>query len=187
MRVSETAEINFEKAGILNIDTIFSWLAEPHVIEFWDNSQAHKDDILNFIYNRPQTYFAGTTTYWMGYRDEVPYAFILADRLEENQPDLSLIHRAHMSEMGHTVSVDFMIGNKDYLGCGLAAQTLSEFISFYKRSIDQMADAFFIDPDENNPKAMHVYTKAGFEKVGSYTPTQGAFIGHKNDLMVKRI
>ena len=55
--------INFEKTSISDIDTIFSWLAEPHMIEFWDHSQEHKDDILNFIYNKPQTYFEGTTHY----------------------------------------------------------------------------------------------------------------------------
>lgn len=40
--------INFEKASISHIDIIFGWLAEPFVQEFWDNTQAHKDDIANF-------------------------------------------------------------------------------------------------------------------------------------------
>ena len=49
-----------------------------------------------------------------------------------------------------------------------------------------MADTFFIDPDENNPRAKHVYAKAGFEHVGDYSPHEGAFIGSTSLLMVKK-
>lgn len=37
------------------------WLNEPHVQEFWDNTQAHKEDILNFIQGRktPSQYAEG--------------------------------------------------------------------------------------------------------------------------------
>lgn len=42
-------QIRFEKASFPYKDTIFRWLAEPHVQEFWDNSQAHKDDIVNDV------------------------------------------------------------------------------------------------------------------------------------------
>lgn len=41
--------ITFQKASTLYIDAIFIWLTEPHIMEIWDNSQEHKDDILNFI------------------------------------------------------------------------------------------------------------------------------------------
>lgn len=58
---------------------------------------------------------------------------------------------------------------------------------FYKRAIDPKADTFFIDPDENNPRAIRVYNKSGFIKVGEYQATQGAFIGHNSDLMVKKL
>lgn len=180
-------KIHFTKAIQSHIDLIFSWLQEPHIQEFWDNSQDHKDDILNFIQGNPQTYFAGTTKYWIGLIDNEPYAFILSDILKKGQKDLSQVHLANMSETGHTVSLDFGIGNKKYLGRGLAAPTLLEFMFFYKRTIDPKADTFFIDPDENNPRAIRVYNKAGFIKVGEYQATEGAFIGHNSELMVKKL
>lgn len=181
------AEIHFEKASHMHIETIFSWLTEPHMIEFWDNSQEHKDDIINFINNNPQTYFAGTAKYWIGYFNDEPYAFILSDILQKEQTNLSALHLANMSQTGHTIALDFGIGNKKYLGRGLAAPTLLAFMQFYTSSIDPKADTFFIDPDENNPRALRVYTKAGFIKVGQYNATHGAFIGHTSDLMVKRV
>ena len=179
--------ILFEKAALQHIDIIFSWLQEKHIQEFWDNSQNHKDDILNFIHKMPQKYFAGTTKYWVGYIDGKPYAFILSDILERNQTDLSEVHLANMSQVGHTISLDFGIGNKKYLGCGLGAPTLSAFVTFYKDEVDNKADTFFIDPDENNPRAIRVYNKAGFNKAGQYEVTEGCFIWHGSDLMVKKV
>ena len=41
--------INFEKANVSHVDIIFGWLSEPFVQEFSDNTQGHKDDILNFV------------------------------------------------------------------------------------------------------------------------------------------
>jgi RimJ/RimL family protein N-acetyltransferase len=185
--MNKTTAIKFEKASITHIGTIFNWLSEPHMMEFWDNSEEHKNDILNFIHNKPQTYFAGTTQYWIGCINSEPYAFVLSDILQKDQTDLSETHLVNMSETGHTIALDFGIGNKEYLGRGLAAPTLSEFMRFYKKAIDPKADTFFIDPVENNPRAIRVYNKAGFVKVGQYHATQGAFIGHNSDLMVKKL
>ncbi len=53
-----------------------------------------------------------------------------------------------MSQTGRTISLDFDIGNKKYLGCGLGAPTLSAFVTFYKNEVDNRADTFFIDPDK---------------------------------------
>ena len=92
-----------------------------------------------------------------------------------------------MSQVEHTISLDVGIGNKKYLGCGLGAPTLSAFVTFYKDEVDNKADTFFIDPDENNPRAIRVYNKAGFNKAGQYEVTEGCFIGHGSDLMVKKV
>ena len=43
------SKITFEKATFTHKETIFSQLAEPYVQEFWDHTQGHKDDILNFM------------------------------------------------------------------------------------------------------------------------------------------
>lgn len=180
-------DIYFEKASLNHVDVIFRWLAEPHVMEFWDNSAEHKEDILNFIHGRKQHYFAGTTKYWVGYIDDEPYCFILSDILEKQQSDLSELHKKNMSQSGVAIALDFGIGSKKYLGKGLAAPTLQKFIRFYKQSIDPLADTFFIDPDVNNSRAMCVYRKAGFKEVGGVGVVGGAFEGGMNSLMVKNI
>lgn len=178
--------IQFEKAAPAHVDLIFSWLKEPHMMEFWDNTQEHKDDILNFIHGRKQHYFYGTTQYWVGSIDDEPFCFVLSDILQPDQ-DLSELLRKHLSTTGHTIAIDFGIGNKEKLGQGLASPSLAAFVRFYHEQIDQKADTFFIDPDENNPRAKHVYHKAGFEEVGAYDPQAGPFVGQTSYLMAKKI
>jgi hypothetical protein len=41
--------ICFEQVTQKHLDVIYAWLAQDFVVEFWDNTQAHKDDIVNFV------------------------------------------------------------------------------------------------------------------------------------------
>ncbi len=179
--------IHFEKATLSHKDLIFEWLEEPHMKEFWDNSQEHKDDILNFMNGQKQHYFYGTTTYWVGFLDDQSFCFLLTDELLADQDDLTDLLRAYLSKTGKTISLDFGIGNKIFLGKGLAAPTLQKFVEFYNARIDPQADTFFIDPNENNPRAKHVYEKAGFKVVDKYIAKKGYFIGDESLLMIKKI
>ncbi len=179
--------IRFEKATLSHKDVIFEWLEEPHMKEFWDNSQEHKDDILNFINGQKQHYFYGTTIYWVGFLDTEPYCFLLSDQMCSDEEDVPNFLRDWLSKTGNTISLDFGIGNKMFLGKGLAAPTLQTFVEFYKNHVDPKADTFFIDPNENNPRAKHVYEKAGFKAVDKYTAKKGYFIGDESVLMVKKL
>ncbi len=179
--------IHFEKAGPQHQAIIFAWLETPHMKEFWDNSQEHKDDILNFIQGRiqPSHYFNGIITYWIGAIENEPYCFILTSEvLADNTKG---IWKQHLSKTGKTYGIDFGIGNEKYLGQGLAAPTLQSFTEFFQSQVDRAADTFYIDPDENNPRAKHVYEKAGFQLVGDFTMERGVFSGKKTYLMVKKI
>ncbi|MCC2624923.1 MAG: aacA [Burkholderiales bacterium] len=182
-----TDSIHFEKAGRQHQQIIFAWLAEPHIQEFWDNSQEHKEDIINFIHDRQQHYFYGTTRYWIGFVDNQPFCFLLTDQLTVTQTSLTKLHRQYLSKTGHTITLDFGIGNKAFLGKGLAAPTLEKFIAFYNYYVDPLANTFFIDPDENNSRAQRVYEKAGFKKLGAYEMKEGAFTGQNTYLMVKEL
>ncbi len=66
--------IQFKKANSRHKAVIFKWLKEQHVMEFWDNSQAHKNDIIRFINNRkePSDYAEGRYVYWVGLSDGEP-------------------------------------------------------------------------------------------------------------------
>ena len=181
-------KMTFKKVEFKHKDIIFAWLDSPHVKEFWDNSQAHRDDIINFMEGRktPAPYFKGIFDYWIGFVDDNPYCFLLTSMYKKDQK-LDDTHKNNLSKTGNTFSIDFCIGNLEYLGVGLAAPTLETFCKFFQAEIDNSADTFFIDPDENNPRATRVYNKAGFEPAGTFKVDKGFFEGNQSLLMVKRL
>lgn len=181
--------ISFEKANLSHREVIFAWLQEPHVQGFWDNSQGHKDDILNFMHGRKESsdYCDGLYTYWVGSIDGEPYCLVMT--LEEKQEyDLPALKKAYLSQYGHTYSIDYMIGNKAYVGKGLGAKTLEAFVEFIRNHHDPQADTFFIDPDITNARAKHVYEQAGFQHVGDFIMDgNGIFAGRVTHFLVKQV
>lgn len=180
-------KIRFEKAILSHKDLIFEWLDKPHVKEFWDNSPEHRDDILNFVNDHRETSrYNGIFTYWIGSIENEPYCLLMTSEITP-APDLPKEWGPYLSKTGKTFSIDFMIGNEDYLGKGLASPTLEAFTQFIKEKVDPSVDRFIIDPAENNPRAKHVYEKAGFETVAEFVRDSGFFKGLKHFLMVKRL
>lgn len=180
-------KLSFEKISLQHIDIIFDWLAEPFVQEFWDNTQGHKDDILNFVNGRkePSNYCDGKYVYWMARCDGQPFAMFMT--IQETAADhIDDIKLNHLSKTGHTYGIDYMIGNKNYFGKGYGARTLSEFLDFFRKDFDVLADTFLIDPASDNPRAKKVYMKAGFEHIGDFVmsgDTSGA--GKPHHLLIK--
>ena len=184
-------EISFEKADIKHQVDIFKWLEEEHVKEFWDNSQEHKDDLLIFLNGRKKesSYLEGRYSYWIALIDNIPFSLIMTVK-ETIDMEREPIKNAALSKTGRTYSIDYMIGNIAYVGKGFVAKTLENFIEYFRKEIDSHADVFFIDPNANNPKALHVYKhvykKAGFKHFGSFTMNTGVFVGLETDFLIKK-
>lgn len=175
--------IHFQKATLGERDLIFSWLDEPHVREFWDNSQQHHDDILSFL---EASHYKGIFTYWIGFIKDEPYCLLMTSTVAP-EDDLPEVWKDHLSTTGKTFSIDFTIGNKIFLGKRLAAPTLKAFMSFIQENVDATVDLFIIDPAETNPRAKHVYAQAGFETVTEFVRNDGFFKDIKHFLMVKKL
>lgn len=162
-------KLTFEKVTFAYEETIFSWLAEPHVQEFWDNTQGHKDDILNFMSGRkePSNYCGGKYIYWIALDSGKPYAMLMTiqERVKDGIGELKL---SHLSKTGHTYGLEYMIGSTEHIGKGYGAKTLIEFIDFFRNSFDKKADTFLIDPASDNPRAKRVYEKAGFKYIADF-------------------
>lgn len=174
---------NFEKLTSFHLDIVYDWLDEPYVKEFWDNSLAHREDIALYAdeSKQPRTYFSGIFSYWMGYYQERPLALIMThEETELIAPDYM---KPHLAKEGHTIGLDFMIGDSTRVGQGLAAPTINAFMDFYAEKIDIKTQVFLIDPYLTNPRAIHVYEKAGFEQQTTFTQDVGEFKGQQGVLM----
>lgn len=180
--------IRFEKATLAHQDIIFEWLEEPHVREFWDNSPEHRMDIEIFMKGRQETtpYYNGIFDYWVGSIEDGPYCLLMTSTVNA-EDDLPEEWGLYFSKTGKTFSIDFMIGNKNYFGKGLAAPTLKAFMGFIQKNVEPTVDLFMIDPAETNPRAKHVYEKAGFETVAEFVRDDGFFKNIKHSLMVKKL
>ncbi|ARN84371.1 hypothetical protein GQ61_02435 [Candidatus Nucleicultrix amoebiphila FS5] len=180
--------MTFHSATLKDKDTIFEWLDNPHVQEFWDNSPQHRQDIENFMGGRQtrSPYFGGMNSYWVGLLDNHPYAFIITHE-ESEKTDPPEIYKPYISKTGKTFGIDFCIGSKNHLGKGLAAPTLKAFMHYFIKAVEPKTDIFYIDPFINNPRAIHVYQKAGFKIVSEFTQQGGFFDQSKGVLMIKEI
>ena len=182
-------EITFAKVTFQYKETIFSWLAEPHIQEFWDNTQAHKDDIIHFMEGRkrPSSYGDGQYIYWIASCKGEPYAMLMTIQ-ETPESDIGQLKLSHISKTGHTYGIDYMIGNPRYLGQGYGARTLIEFIDYFCKNFDEKADTFLIDPAIDNPRAKHVYEKAGFKYMADFVMSGDCSgSGKPHHLLVKKI
>jgi RimJ/RimL family protein N-acetyltransferase len=161
--------ITFDKATLADKDTLFSWLATPHVQEFWDTTQAHKDDLINFMQGRktPSSYCNGQYVYWIAQTNGEPFAMLMTIQTTVHDP-IDEIKLQYLSQTGHTYGIDYLIGHTKYLGQGYGAQTLIAFMAYFREHVDTKTDTFLIDPASDNPKAKHVYQKAGFEHVSDF-------------------
>ena len=167
---------------------VFRWLSQDFVQAFWDNSQEHKDDILNFVEGRKtlSSYAEGKYMYWIASFKHEPFALLMTIQ-ETQQSPIGLEKRSQLSKTGNTYSLDYMIGNPRFLGKGYGAQTLSVFIDYFRATSDSTADTFLVDPASDNPRAKHVYIKAGFEYVCDFTMEESVSgKGKVHHLLTKR-
>ena len=174
--------IRFEKAIPEYRKVIFEWLENAHVKEFWDNTVEHKQDIIIFMHGRkePSPYSNGIFDYWVGLFENEPFCLVMTSSLLP-MTNLSPLWLEYSSNTGTTCTIDFMIGNEKYVGKKLGAPTLIAFMQYFHKYVKPETDTFIIDPATNNPKAQHVYEKAGFAVITTFTRKNSSFV-----LMVKK-
>jgi RimJ/RimL family protein N-acetyltransferase len=60
-------------------------------------------------------------------------------------------------------------------------------MDYFAKQIEPRTKRFLIDPDINNPRAIHVYQKAGFKIVSEFTMEGGYFDQSRGVMMVKEL
>ena len=87
------------------------------------------------------------TTYWIGYEQEIPFAFLITSPFDEE-----------------TITLDLFICDLNYLGKGLAVPMIKEFLLQEFPKVKRV----LIDPEKTNQRAIHVYQKVGFKVIGEF-------------------
>lgn len=158
--------LRFEQITNEHKDLILKWLKAPHVAEYF-----YGDGLKNTIRNI-ELFCKGinnngdyTFYHWIAFCDDAPFAFIMTS------PIVGPYNPEHDYDKWYidgkkTFTLDLLIGETKFLGKGLAHTMIQQFI------LDQYPDVdfFLIDPATDNTKAVHVYEKAGFQKVAEFKP-----------------
>lgn len=122
---------------------IIRWLDQEH-IKKW----IHGVGLQNTL-NGLEKFFQGAsaTTYWTGYDQEVPFAFLMTSPEGED-----------------ATTLDLFICDVNYLGKGLAVPMIREFLVTHFPHVKKV----LIDPEATNTRAIHVYQKVGFKITGEF-------------------
>lgn len=101
------------------------------------------------------------TQHWVGYDSNRPFVYLLTSNVLKNE---NSEYAKHSETDGSIITLDIFLGDPEYLGKGLAPRLIKEFL------LDQFSDVkeVFIDPEQSNERAIHVYGKVGFKNVGEF-------------------
>ena len=69
-------------------------------------------------------------------------------------------------EGNETITLDLLIGPKEFIGRGLGHPMIQEFLFDKFPHVDKV----LIDPGVSNTRAIHVYEKVGFKKIEQFVP-----------------
>jgi RimJ/RimL family protein N-acetyltransferase len=124
-------------------ELLHRWFEQPHIKEW-----LHGVGLQNTL-NGLEKFFLrqSSTTYWIGYDNAIPFAFLITS-----------------PEGEHVTTLDLFICNLDYLGKGLSVPMIRQFLIDHFSHMHKV----LIDPEASNARAIHVYKKVGFKVTGEF-------------------
>lgn len=152
-----TNPYSFRKATLGDLDLLTRWQSQPHVCEWWDTDAPYDEkDLADPRVSR-----------WIVSIAENPFAFMQ----DYSVHGWAGHHFAKLPKVSR--GIDQFIGDPDMIGLGHG----SAFIGARMRGLfDEGVPVVATDPHPDNARAIAVYTKLGFEKVGSPLDTQWGLI-----------
>lgn len=163
----------FKPATQSHRDLIHYWLQQEHI-----SAWIHGTGLQNTFYSLEQwlqnsdSYkekdrTLAITQHWIGFDGLKPFVYLLISNVNKNKDS---IYAKYSKPKGYAITLDIFIGDTDYLGKGLAAEVIHEFLLSQFLDVDEV----FINPEKTNTRAIHVYQKARFtikdEFIASWHP-----------------
>lgn len=136
-------DFHFEPVKASQRTLIHGWLKQAHIKEW-----VHGVGLQNTL-NGLEKFFQGefSTTYWIGYDNDIPFAFLITSPEGKN-----------------ATTLDVFICDLNYLGKGIAAPMIQDFLLSQFSHVKTV----LIDPEATNKRAIHVYQKVGFKIIGEF-------------------
>ena len=148
-----------------------SWLARPHIREWWGEPEQELGYIRDMIEGRDST---RPFIFWV---DGEPAGYIQYWFIGDHQNAKWIADHPWLAELpSDAVGVDLSIGEPDKLSRGIGSATLRQFA---QRLVEQGYRTIIIDPDPENKRAVRAYEKAGFRPIPQ-------LLGRTGDTLIMR-
>lgn len=157
--------ITFHALSEPDLPLLQSWLARPHVVEWWEPAptleevredyvpRLSKPDVL------PLDAPSGVVQY-LACEDGIPFAYVQAYRVMAHQEEGWWLDESDPCALG----TDQFIGLPERLGQGLGTRMVRAFLAFLFQ--DPRVTSIQTDPAPDNARAIACYRKVGFNEVG---------------------
>lgn len=146
--------ITFSPLLPVHLSQVHDWLQKAHVLSFRDDGDRTLSQVINHY--GPEE---GLSRYLV-LINEQPAGYLQTYEINANSDfcDFILLNKKN-------IGIDFFIGNEAFLNKGFALRILATFIANYCEDVDRI----IVDPQAENTKAIHIYEKSGFTRVGGHT------------------
>lgn len=138
----------FEKR---HLELLRRWLQQEHIKPIWQETDSEAELEKKFLHEMPSRYVYG---FIIEYQN-IPIGFI-------QYYDAARVGGGWWAdESAGTFGIDLMIGEAEYLGKGLGADVIQQFVALIQER-ETGISSFIIDPDPKNTRAIRAFQKAGF-------------------------
>ena len=167
MNISKDCRFTFKPIIESQQALIYEWLKQDYIQEWIHGAglQNTLSGLTKFIqyYTKTQKIdrASNLTQHWIGYEGDHPFVYLLTSNVLKGEKSEYAKYR---ETDGLAITLDIFICDRQYLGKGLATQVIKEFLMSQFSDISEV----FIDPEQKNEKAVHVYQKTGFQIVGDF-------------------
>ncbi|WP_028775959.1 GNAT family N-acetyltransferase [Shimazuella kribbensis] len=144
--------ISFRQVNVTqDLDMLFGWMHEPHVIPFWNlavSYDAYKKHLQQFLNDPHQMLHIGSL-------NEVPMSYW--ETYWAKDDIIGETYHVHSSDQG----IHLLLGPPDYIGKGYALPLLKTMI--YRLFLYEKTEKIIAEPDIRNEKMIYIFKKCGFE------------------------
>jgi aminoglycoside 6'-N-acetyltransferase len=162
---ADRAVISFAPVTAEHYPLLLSWLAKPHMREWWGDPGTELGYIRDMVEGRD------TTRPFLILSAGEPVGYIQYWFIGHFQNESWIKDHPWLAELpSDTVGVDLSIGDPERLSRGLGSEALAAFVSTLR---DTGYRNIVIDPDPQNVRAVRAYEKAGFRPVASLLGRSG--------------
>ncbi|KTD82223.1 GNAT family N-acetyltransferase [Legionella waltersii] len=147
-------EIQFLPLHEGHIPLLRQWLNEPHVAEFWQETGNEEELRQKFLEKIPER---GVSPFIISF-DQRPIGYI--QYYEANKIGGGWWPDAKEGTFG----IDQLIGDPMYINRGYGTKIISQFVDLLFNN--PQVKEIITDPDPKNHRAVRVYEKVGFNRIG---------------------